>query len=52
MEFEIEVEQVFECLTCNSADRSLANVREDRVQQLTEQRRTYARRAVCPPRIR
>jgi hypothetical protein len=52
MEFEIEVEQVFECLARNRADRTLANVREHRVQQLTEQRRAYACRAVCPSRVR
>jgi hypothetical protein len=52
VEFEIEVEQVVECLTRNGADRTLANIREYRVQQLTEQRRTYACRAVCPCRVR
>ena len=51
MEFEIKVEQVFECLACNRVDCTLANIREHCVQQLTEQCRTYVCHAVCPSHV-
>jgi len=51
MELEVEVEQVFECLARNSADRTLANVREYCVQQLARKRCAYASRAVCPSHV-
>jgi hypothetical protein len=52
MEVEVEVEQLFERLTRDGADRTLTNVREHRIQQLTEQRCAYACRAVCSPHER
>ena len=47
VEFEIQIEQVFECLACNLADCALANIGEDRVQHFAKERSTNTSSAVC-----
>jgi hypothetical protein len=49
MEFEVEVEQMFERLARDGAHPPLANVGEHGIQQLAKQRCTYASTAICPP---
>ena len=49
MELEVEVEQMFERLACDGADRALTDVCEYRVQQLAKQGRAYTCCAVCRP---
>jgi hypothetical protein len=46
MELEVKIEHMLKRLARDRAHRALADVREHCVQQLAEQRRTYARRAV------
>ena len=46
MEVEVEIEQMLKRLARDRPHRVLADVRKHRVQQLAEQRRTYARRTV------
>lgn len=35
VEFQIQVEEVFKCLSCDFADRTLANVGKDSVEKFT-----------------
>jgi hypothetical protein len=48
VELEVEVEQMSERLARDGAHRALANVGEHGVQELAEQRCTYASTTICP----
>jgi hypothetical protein len=51
MKLEVKVKQMFECLAPDGAHCALANVGKHSIQQLAEQRCTYASTAICTPHV-